>query len=169
MLPYFTPLKSEKFETSQSSGDLGGPSDVWQWRGGRTRIWLWLVTSTLGICGGDVNNLVLNRAGGQDSGQGHECLSRGHITYSVANTWSSCGMLVDDRNSFTASILPNADEPVARFLHDWRIVNTTPAPPVISHPELGLGQALLNPIHRAAPASGLVGSGTVARFPPDTP
>jgi hypothetical protein len=68
-------------------------------------------------------------------------LSRGRIEYTVAPTWSSCGMLVGDRDSFTASILRNADQQIARFLSDWRMVNKSrPAPPVITNPELGVGR-----------------------------
>jgi hypothetical protein len=65
-------------------------------------------------------------------------LSRGRTTYSVAPTWSSCGMIVGARDSYRAAILRNADEQIARFLDDWRAVNrSSPAPPVISNPELG--------------------------------
>jgi hypothetical protein len=65
-------------------------------------------------------------------------LSVGRITYTVAPTWSSCGMIVGGRESFRASILRNADQQIARFLSDWRKVNPArPGPPVISNPELG--------------------------------
>jgi hypothetical protein len=65
-------------------------------------------------------------------------LSKGRITYTVAPTWSSCGMIVGARDSFRASILHNADQQIARFLSDWRMVNRSrPPPPVIANPELG--------------------------------
>ena len=70
-------------------------------------------------------------------------LSVGRITYTVAPTWSSCGMIVGGRESFRASILQNADQQIARFLSDWRKVNKSrPTPPVISNPELGFRQAV---------------------------
>jgi hypothetical protein len=69
-------------------------------------------------------------------------LSRGRITYTVAPTWSSCGMIVGSRESFRASILHNADQQIARFLSDWRMVNKSrPTPPVISNPELGFSRS----------------------------
>jgi hypothetical protein len=65
-------------------------------------------------------------------------LSVGRITYSMAPTWSSCGMIVGARESFRASLLRNADQQVDRFLSDWRAVNKSrPTPPVIGNPELG--------------------------------
>lgn len=68
-------------------------------------------------------------------------LSVGRITYTMAPTWSSCGMIVGGRESFRASILHNADQQIDRFLSDWRKVNPArPAPPVISNPELGVGR-----------------------------
>jgi hypothetical protein len=68
-------------------------------------------------------------------------LSRGRITYVVAPTWSSCGMVVGARESFRASILQNADRQIARFLSDWRRVNSArPASPLVGNPELGFRQ-----------------------------
>ncbi len=65
-------------------------------------------------------------------------LSVGRITYTMAPTWSSCGMIVGGRESFRASILHNADQQIVRFLSDWRRVNPSrPTPPVIGNPELG--------------------------------
>jgi hypothetical protein len=70
-------------------------------------------------------------------------LSVGRITYTMAPTWSSCGMIVGGRESFRASILQNADQQIARFLSDWRKVNKSrPTPPVTSNPELGLRRAV---------------------------
>jgi hypothetical protein len=67
-------------------------------------------------------------------------LSVGRTTYTVAPTWSSCGMIVGGRESFRATILSNADQQIARFLSDWRMVNKSrPTPPVVSNPELGFG------------------------------
>jgi hypothetical protein len=63
----------------------------------------------------------------------------GRITYTVAPTWSSCGAIVGDNDSYRDKILQNADEQIARFLKAWRTVNkATPAPPVLSTPELGV-------------------------------
>jgi hypothetical protein len=65
-------------------------------------------------------------------------LSVRRITYTMAETWSSCGMIVGARESFRTSILHNADQQIARFLSDWRMVNKSRGtPPVISNPELG--------------------------------
>lgn len=62
----------------------------------------------------------------------------GRITYAVAPTWSSCGILVGDDGSYREKILQNADEQIARFLNAWRTVNPPPPSPVLSTPELGL-------------------------------
>jgi hypothetical protein len=65
-------------------------------------------------------------------------LSVGRITYTMAPTWSSCGMIVGGRESFRASILQNADQQIDRFLSDWRKANPPrPAAPVVGNPELG--------------------------------
>jgi hypothetical protein len=77
-------------------------------------------------------------------------LSKGRITYTVAPTWSSCGMIAGARESFTASILRNADQQIARFLDDWRVVNKSrPAAPVIGNPELGLSVQPRQPLRRS--------------------
>jgi hypothetical protein len=77
-------------------------------------------------------------------------LSVGRITYTMAPTWSSCGMLVGGRESFRASILHNADQQIDRFLNDWRKVNPArPAPPVISNPEVGLSVQPGQPVGRS--------------------
>jgi hypothetical protein len=69
-------------------------------------------------------------------------LSVGRITYTVAPTWSSCGMIVGARDSFRANILHNADQQIARFLSDWRMVNRSrSSPPAIADPELGLSKS----------------------------
>jgi hypothetical protein len=63
----------------------------------------------------------------------------GRIAYTVAPTWSSCGIVAGDTGSYRDAILLNADEQIARFLDAWRSVNAPrPAPPVESQPELGL-------------------------------
>jgi hypothetical protein len=63
----------------------------------------------------------------------------GRIAYTVAPTWSSCGIVAGDTGSYREAILLNADEQIARFLDAWRSVNAPPpAPPVESQPELGL-------------------------------
>lgn len=83
----------------------------------------------------------------------------GRITYAVASTWSSCGIMAGDNGSFSSQILQNADEQIARFLKAWRAVNKpSPAPPVLSTPELGvLGRDrpdLLNPGRTCCRSSG---------------
>lgn len=63
----------------------------------------------------------------------------GRIAYTVAPTWSSCGIVAGDTGSYREAILLNADEQIARFLDAWRSVNASPpTPPVESRPELGL-------------------------------
>jgi hypothetical protein len=64
----------------------------------------------------------------------------GRIAYTVAPTWSSCGIVAGDTGSYRDAILLNADEQIARFLDAWRSVNAPrPAPPPVeSQPELGL-------------------------------
>lgn len=61
-----------------------------------------------------------------------------HIAYAVVPTWRSCGILVGDTDSYTATILRNADQQIARFLQAWRIVNTPRPTPAVSSPELGI-------------------------------
>lgn len=64
----------------------------------------------------------------------------GRIAYTVAPTWSSCGIVAGDTGSYRDAILLNADEQIARFLDAWRSVNAAPpTPPIQSRPELGLG------------------------------
>ena len=63
----------------------------------------------------------------------------GRIAYTVATTWSSCGIVAGDTGSYRDAILLNANEQIARFLTAWRSVNAPhPTPPVESHPQLGL-------------------------------
>jgi hypothetical protein len=63
----------------------------------------------------------------------------GRITYTVAPTWSSCGLIVGDTDSYGERMLQNADEQIARFLRAWRSVNPSRRdPPVHATPELGL-------------------------------
>jgi hypothetical protein len=63
----------------------------------------------------------------------------GRIAYTVAPTWSSCGIVAGDTGSYREAILLNADEQIARFLDAWRSVNAPrPAAPVESQTELGL-------------------------------
>jgi hypothetical protein len=63
----------------------------------------------------------------------------GRIAYTVAPTWSSCGIVAGDTGSYREAILLNADEQIARFLNAWRSVNAPrPPPPVESQPELGM-------------------------------
>jgi hypothetical protein len=65
----------------------------------------------------------------------------GRIAYTVAPTWSSCGLMVGDTASYGKRILQNADVQIARFLSAWRSVNSSrPAPPDVLPPELGLLQ-----------------------------
>jgi hypothetical protein len=67
--------------------------------------------------------------------------SGGRIAYTVAPTWSSCGIVAGATGSYRDAILLNADEQIARFLDAWRSVNASPpTPPVQSRPELGLGR-----------------------------
>jgi hypothetical protein len=80
-------------------------------------------------------------------------LSRGgRRTYSMAQTWRSCGMITGGRGAFRATVLRNADDQIERFLAAWRTVNRPrPSPPVISNPELGLsagGQAVISNVVR---------------------
>jgi hypothetical protein len=59
----------------------------------------------------------------------------GRIAYTIAPTWSSCGIVAGDTASYLDAILLNADEQIARFLKAWRSVNASaPAPPVQSRP-----------------------------------
>ena len=63
----------------------------------------------------------------------------GRIAYTVAPTWSSCGIVAGDTGSYRDAILLNADEQIARFLNAWRSVNAPrPAPPAGSQPGSGL-------------------------------
>jgi hypothetical protein len=69
----------------------------------------------------------------------------GRIAYTVAPTWSSCGIVAGDTGSYRDAILLNADEQIARFLSAWRSVNAPrPPPPVLSQPGLGLGEGTTN-------------------------
>jgi hypothetical protein len=52
----------------------------------------------------------------------------GRIAYTVAPTWSSCGLMVGDTASYARRILRNADVQIARFLRAWRSVNSTGSP-----------------------------------------
>jgi hypothetical protein len=62
----------------------------------------------------------------------------GRIAYTVAPTWSSCGIVAGDTASYRDAILHNADEQMNRFLDAWRSVNAPrPAAPPLSPPELG--------------------------------
>jgi hypothetical protein len=45
------------------------------------------------------------------------------IAYAVVPTWRSCGLLVGYTESFSTSILQNADEHIIRFIEAWRMVN----------------------------------------------
>jgi hypothetical protein len=47
----------------------------------------------------------------------------GRITYSIAPTWSSCGVIVGDIGSYGTMIARNAGEQIARFVQAWRSVN----------------------------------------------
>lgn len=63
----------------------------------------------------------------------------GRIAYTVAPTWSSCGIVAGDTASYRDAILHNADEQIDRFLDAWRSVNAPPpAAPTLPKPELGL-------------------------------
>jgi hypothetical protein len=75
----------------------------------------------------------------------------GRITYSMAPTWSSCGIVAGDNESYRSRILQNADEHIARFLRAWRAVNRSspPPPPVNANPQLGL-VPLDVPLHTGA-------------------
>ena len=55
----------------------------------------------------------------------------GRITYSVAPTWSSCGIIVGDNDSYREKILQNVELQITRFLQAWRTVNPRriPVPP----------------------------------------
>jgi hypothetical protein len=67
---------------------------------------------------------------------------RGRITYTVAPTWSSCGIVVGDSASYKNRILQNADEQIARWLVAWRAVNKSPPrpPPAYANPQLGISR-----------------------------
>jgi hypothetical protein len=63
----------------------------------------------------------------------------GRYVYAVVPTWRSCGILAGDNQSYSDTILRNADEQIARFLDAWRTVNAPrPAPSLPSNPELGM-------------------------------
>jgi hypothetical protein len=63
----------------------------------------------------------------------------GRYVYAVVPTWRSCGILAGDDESYSDTILRNADEQIARFLAAWRMVNASrPAPSFPSNPELGM-------------------------------
>jgi hypothetical protein len=63
----------------------------------------------------------------------------GRYVYAVVPTWRSCGILAGDNQSYSDTILRNADEQIARFLDAWRMVNAPrPAPSLPSNPELGM-------------------------------
>jgi hypothetical protein len=51
------------------------------------------------------------------------------IAYAVVPTWRSCGLLVGYTESFSASIVQNADEHITRFIEAWRVVNAPPPDP----------------------------------------
>lgn len=51
------------------------------------------------------------------------------IAYAVVPTWRSCGLLVGYTESFSASIVQNADEHITRFIEAWRVVNALPPDP----------------------------------------
>jgi hypothetical protein len=57
----------------------------------------------------------------------------GRIVYTVAPTWSSCGVIVGDIGSYRSTVSRNAEEQIARFLRAWRSVNAPrpvePVPP----------------------------------------
>jgi hypothetical protein len=63
----------------------------------------------------------------------------GRIAYTVAPTWSSCGVIAGYADSYEQTVLKNADEQIARFLNAWRSVNAPrPSAPNSSTPALGL-------------------------------
>jgi hypothetical protein len=47
----------------------------------------------------------------------------GRIAYTVAPTWSSCGIVAGAADSYRDAILLNADEQIDRFMKAWRSVN----------------------------------------------
>ena len=61
----------------------------------------------------------------------------GRKTYTMAETWRSCGMITGARRAFRASVLRNADDQIDRFLAAWRSVNRSSPAPVPSNSELG--------------------------------
>src|SRR3954451_4893099 len=52
-----------------------------------------------------------------------------HIAYAVVPTWRSCGLLVGDSASLSATILQNAGEHMTRFIDAWRSANAPPPNP----------------------------------------
>ncbi|HEX2141913.1 MAG TPA: hypothetical protein VHK28_06500 [Candidatus Limnocylindria bacterium] len=58
----------------------------------------------------------------------------GRVAYTVAPTWSSCGIVAGSTDSYRNAILLNADEQIARFLEAWRSVNPrgSAAPRILS-------------------------------------
>jgi hypothetical protein len=62
----------------------------------------------------------------------------GRIAYTVAPTWSSCGVIAGYADSYEEMVLQNADEQITRFLTAWRSVNPPRLPaPARSRPGLG--------------------------------
>jgi hypothetical protein len=51
------------------------------------------------------------------------------IAYAVVPTWHSCGLVVGDTSSYSATILQNADEQISRFIDAWRFANAPPPDP----------------------------------------
>jgi hypothetical protein len=60
------------------------------------------------------------------------------ITYAMAPTWSSCGMMVGDTASYRDKILQNADEQISRFRNAWRAVNEAVKQPERAAPRVSL-------------------------------
>lgn len=61
------------------------------------------------------------------------------IAYAVVPTWHSCGLVVGDTSSYSATILQNADEQISRFIDAWRFANAPPPDPEFpGTPELSL-------------------------------
>jgi hypothetical protein len=60
------------------------------------------------------------------------------FTYTMAPTWSSCGMMVGDTASYRAKILENADEQISRFRTAWRGANEPVKQPEVATPRVSL-------------------------------
>ncbi len=78
---------------------------------------------------------ILDQAGGEAGFAASSCIQASqlvriprviesrHFTYTMAPTWSSCGMVVGDPEFYRTTILRNAEEQIGRFLRAWRSAN----------------------------------------------